>query len=634
MTRINRGIVRRAGSVAAALCMAALTLLLPLSGTPAKAAATINNASLIPKIVPDSQVKLEDGSPDWVKSLIMAEVRLETATKEGTFQAATKLLDHYAEMGVNALWITPPYADTAVYGAKYPDRLASKLTGTTDVEKGFAVAKAFVNEAHKRNIRIFFDIVTWGTTKDCPLVTEHPDWYDNWREAYGGYVWKWSNKEWQKWFINNAVNIVEKTGIDGYRCDLEPDNTGYDIFDQVRQRLLKKGKKIAIFSEIVNYRYGSTGNLVYDFEQVGVGSDESCQYHYINYENYFTERGNIVDCVKSGIGIGTKTLQPSGEGGTFRYYTFCLTCHDSSKTHGKGSRINFGYQMVFAPFIPLWYIGEEWINPKKTTGTGVLFYNNIDWSLLDQPENRAFYEDVKKMIRIRRQYPDIFTYFPENHQETNICKVSVKGIEDLGAYARYSGSNGILVVPNANVHDKSGKFEIIIPLAEMGLDNCKKFTVTELMTGKTVVSGTKDQVRKFSYTVPSQEMGIFLVKGEGAPATTTTKNSSTTTTRKRPSPATTAPAAASADTTDSSTNDPASTAVSTAPAEETSATADAPDSSTADPTATVPVDASEQSEPDSGAHTGVWIAVGAAAVVLIAGGAAAFILWKKKKAAG
>ena len=70
----------------------------------------IDNAVLIPKYKPDAEVKMEGMSPDWVKTLIMAQFRIETATPEGTFASATKVLDHYAEMGVNGLWINPVYA--------------------------------------------------------------------------------------------------------------------------------------------------------------------------------------------------------------------------------------------------------------------------------------------------------------------------------------------------------------------------------------------------------------------------------------------------------------------------------------------------------------------------------------------
>jgi glycosidase len=65
------------------------------------------NSELIPAYVPDAQVAMEGMSPDWAKSLVIASLRIETATEAGTFDAATRLLDHYAEMGVNALWIAP-----------------------------------------------------------------------------------------------------------------------------------------------------------------------------------------------------------------------------------------------------------------------------------------------------------------------------------------------------------------------------------------------------------------------------------------------------------------------------------------------------------------------------------------------
>ena len=67
----------------------------------------IDNSALIPKALPDGEVKMEGMSPDWTKTLIMAQFRIETATPEGTFQSATKVLDHYAETGVNGLWINP-----------------------------------------------------------------------------------------------------------------------------------------------------------------------------------------------------------------------------------------------------------------------------------------------------------------------------------------------------------------------------------------------------------------------------------------------------------------------------------------------------------------------------------------------
>ena len=148
----------------------------------------INNSALIPPILPDDQVELitaEAGgkamTPDWVKTLIMQEIHIETATPAGTVEAAVEVLDHYAEMGVNGIWVTPIYEKGPGgngYGNTGPHRVEPALTGTDDQEKCWQAVKTFVDEAHRRNIRVLLDVITWGTMKNAPLTREHPDWYD------------------------------------------------------------------------------------------------------------------------------------------------------------------------------------------------------------------------------------------------------------------------------------------------------------------------------------------------------------------------------------------------------------------------------------------------------------------------
>ena len=100
----------------AILCVGFLVLL-PISDTSSQMVEAlgtthyIDNSDVMPKYVKDSLVKLEPSdntgdlmTPDWVKTLVMAQVNISTATKEGTFEAAIKVLDHYQEMGVNGLW--------------------------------------------------------------------------------------------------------------------------------------------------------------------------------------------------------------------------------------------------------------------------------------------------------------------------------------------------------------------------------------------------------------------------------------------------------------------------------------------------------------------------------------------------
>lgn len=38
------------------------------------------------------------------------------------------------------------------------------------------------------------------------------------------------------------------------------------------------------------------------------------------------------------------------------------------------------------------------MNPGSKLYPGVMYFSKIEWDKLDQPRNRAFYEDVKKYI--------------------------------------------------------------------------------------------------------------------------------------------------------------------------------------------------------------------------------------------
>ena len=483
----------------------------------------VNNAALIPPYKPDSAVTMEGMSPDWVKTLIMAQFRIETASPEGTFASATKTLDHYAETGVNGLWINPVYerdpASKTVgfngYGNYGPHTIDPSLTGTADIDLSFAAVKTFVNEAHKRNIRVVFDIVVWGVAKGSPVFDEHKDWFSvngAVTEMWGGWGFNWDHPDLREWFISATVDFIIKTDADGFRVDLAPDITGYSVFEEVRKRLYARGKKVIIISEAPAERRG-----VYDFEQNGVGREKDPNYQDPNWLSTFSRqsgdyylRNSISDSIKTGKGIGIVPLQDAGEGGKFRFYSYNLANHDSQATVMNGSRLKFGYPAIFAPFIPMWFIGEEWNNPKKNNvADPAMYFNTIDWAAKDVPANRAFFEDIKRFIQIRRSYPDIFEYFPENHRETNLIKVEVKG-NPLESYARYAANRAIIVVPNNT--ETAKEFDVPVPLSSLGLKVASKHKVTDLISMKVISEAIVADDASFRATVMPDAVGIYLVE--------------------------------------------------------------------------------------------------------------------------
>ena len=110
------------------------------------------------------------------------------------------------------------------------------------------------------------------------------------------------------------------------------------------------------------------------------------------------------------------------------------------------------------------------------------------------------------MIRIRRQYPEIFEYFPDDHRNSNICKVSTDRNGMLQAYARFRNGKAVLVVPNNGKSDET--FRITIPVAEAELPEGKAFHITDLMSGKTL--GTAQE--EFSAAIPAGVLGVFLIQ--------------------------------------------------------------------------------------------------------------------------
>jgi hypothetical protein len=490
---------------------------------------TINNSALIPKVAPDSEVRMEGMSPDWVKTLIMAEFRIETATPEGTFAAAaTRVLDHYAEMGVNGLWIDPIYERGSKgngYGNYGPLTIEPLLTGAKTTEDSFRAVKQFVDEAHRRNIRVFFDIIVWGTRKEAPLVTEHPEFYRKidgklW-EVWGGYGFDWSNAGLRKWYKEATVRFVERTGADGFRVDLAPDTSGY-FFKEIRDALYAEGRKIAIISEIPNKR-----EYTFDLEQVGVtGWTEETDWAHPEHlkeqkakfpmHNEYLFKANIVDAIRTGAGIGKATLQQEGEGGMFRFYTSNLLDHDDARPFVTGNRVRFGYSSILAPFIPMWWIGEEWNNPNVQTGRerGCVYFTTIDWSEMDVPANRAFYEDAKRYIRIRRSLPGIFEQFPASTREANIAKVESRkdgAANNLQAYARFGGGKAVLVVPNYG-GEARGQFEVTPDLGSMGLNAGSSHRIVDLMTGEALPVTVGGGKRSFTVAIEGECLGVFLVE--------------------------------------------------------------------------------------------------------------------------
>ena len=477
----------------------------------------------------DDYVSFVDGRykftpPRWIEKLVIVEANIAKVTKDGTFASATgEVLDHLAEMGVNGLWLTPIFdnegnANTVShYGNRGPHTFGADCFRATEHGERKEELRSFIKRAHEKNIYVFIDVVTYGALATSPMYQAYinktefegmdvSDWFTG-KPAFSGYKYDWRSKTLQRWFADKMCELISEYDFDGFRVDSEPSYLWYDsdedgvvdtyadIFTDVRLRVAgyqrradgayaypenAEGRKLVIFSEINNLReYG------YDFEQMGVihyGEEISIGFQLMpeTRKNWFLEE-DIVNAIKQGkIADGrrfTEKLKVSEDfRNSFQYYSYCLSNHDTHSSFINGQIIVPVYQAILAPFIPIWYYGEEcgfvdgeevWLNSKQI---------NIK-ALLKIRKNRRFYEKFKRAIWIRRKYSELFEEFPSDIRQTNIESVRVS--DDVLAYARFSGERVAIILANPSKQRKVVSVEYTVERARA----CT-LKATDLMNGK------------------------------------------------------------------------------------------------------------------------------------------------------
>lgn len=173
----------------------------------------------------------------------------------GDLQGIIKSLDYIKELGVNTLWLNPIF-------------ISPQVDNGYDISNYYAIDEIFgdlkdveelINEAHKRDLKIIFDLVLNHTSSQHPWFQEalkgpdnlYRDYYlwadeqidgtipNNWESFFGGSVWEkdyksdqyyfhlfdkempdlnWENPEVMKSMIDIAKFWLDK-GIDGFRLD-------------------------------------------------------------------------------------------------------------------------------------------------------------------------------------------------------------------------------------------------------------------------------------------------------------------------------------------------------------------------------------------------------------------------------
>jgi len=216
-----------------------------------------------------------------------------------------------------------------------------------------------------------------------------------------------------------------------------------------------------------------------------------------------------------------------------------LSCHDNGWTGfpldqnpfvAQGSRALFGYSVLFTPMIPIFFSGEEFnatfhalpgLSPNlfgdRQAGQGRWLYGaQLDWAELDQPPHQAMFQDVRRMMAIRRQHAEVLAMCPGGTQP-NLRRVEFTADTPVPVpYIRWGREYAILIAANRS-RERDAALTLDIDLAATGLAGHARYTVTDLWSTAPLKSLTESELRSFSVTVsrdgiPQGGLAVFKIQ--------------------------------------------------------------------------------------------------------------------------
>ena len=166
----------------------------------------------------------------WSKA-VLYEMNIRQLTPEGSFVAATKHLEFLHDMGVDAVWLMPPYP-IGCEGRKGSLGSYYSVQDYCAVNPEFGTIEEFdalVSEAHRLGMKVLLDWVANHTARDARWLREKPyNWYERDAQGAAAVPWDWTDTAklnyanhdvWQGQ-IDAMKYWVENHAIDGFRCDM------------------------------------------------------------------------------------------------------------------------------------------------------------------------------------------------------------------------------------------------------------------------------------------------------------------------------------------------------------------------------------------------------------------------------
>jgi hypothetical protein len=196
---------------------------------------------------------IQPASPEWMKDLVIYEVATKGFTspngpESGTFNSLREKLAYLQELGITGIWLTGYslcdahhfYNIWTQYAVIEPD----KFDPTLGTAREF---KEVVDEAHRRGIRVFLDVITHGLMPESPVIKAHPNWFRGGSWGMTDFDWTGGHTDLDDWWVKIYTDFVTVYGVDGYRLDVAIYRP--DLWERIRQDAAAAGHPIVIWEE-------------------------------------------------------------------------------------------------------------------------------------------------------------------------------------------------------------------------------------------------------------------------------------------------------------------------------------------------------------------------------------------------
>jgi len=434
--RVSVGVAHRVSALHGALFAALLSATTSVPAVAqARATVTASAAAGAVRSAPgDSLVH-----PAWSRHAVIYEVNVRQYTPEGTLAALRRHLPRLQALGVDILWIMPvqpigrknrkgplgSYYSIADYTAVNPE------LGT------LADFTSLVRAAHARGMHVLLDWVPNHTAFDHPWITEHKDYYVtradgtivNARDNEGHDTdWtdvaelNYDNPALRSAMIDAMRWWLDRTGIDGFRCDVAG-GVPLDFWMQARPALRASKPDLFMLAEAEDPRLHAAFDMTYGWEL----------HHLLNDIAQGKKPTTVLD------GYFARNDSLFGKNADRMYFT---SDHDENSWNGSEfERMGPNHLPAFVlaataeQGMPLLYSGQEVSLAKR-----LRFFekDTIDWK---GPSLAPFYHSV---FDLKHREPALANGALGGEQ----TKLTTNGGDRVYAFSRTRGTNTVLVALN------------------------------------------------------------------------------------------------------------------------------------------------------------------------------------------